>query len=45
VFGAQIDHVLVSRDFSASGARFLRLSDTDHRALVVDITLHQHRRR
>ncbi|MFE4962550.1 endonuclease/exonuclease/phosphatase family protein [Streptomyces sp. NPDC056660] len=45
VFGAQIDHVLVSRDFSATGARFVRLSDTDHRALVVDITLHRHPRR
>ncbi|MEU0968088.1 endonuclease/exonuclease/phosphatase family protein [Streptomyces sp. NPDC005917] len=44
VFGAQIDHVLLSRDFSATGARFLRLPDTDHRALVVDVTLHQHRR-
>ncbi|MFF7473464.1 endonuclease/exonuclease/phosphatase family protein [Streptomyces sp. NPDC008092] len=43
VFGTQIDHVLVSRDFSATGARFLHLADTDHRALVVDITLHQHR--
>ncbi|MFJ4786114.1 endonuclease/exonuclease/phosphatase family protein [Streptomyces sp. NPDC088794] len=41
VIGAQIDHVLVSRDFSASRARFLTLADTDHRALVVDITLHQ----
>ena len=41
VIGAQIDHVLVSRDFSASGVRFLTLADTDHRALVVDITLHQ----
>ncbi|WP_405870938.1 MULTISPECIES: endonuclease/exonuclease/phosphatase family protein [unclassified Streptomyces] len=39
--GAQIDHVLVSRDFSASSARFLDLSDTDHRALLVDITLHR----
>ena len=45
VFGAQIDHVLVSRDFSAAGARFLRLADTDHRALVVDLTLHRHRSR
>ncbi|MFF4113775.1 endonuclease/exonuclease/phosphatase family protein [Streptomyces sp. NPDC001714] len=43
VFGAQIDHVLVSRDFTATGARFLRLADTDHRALVVDITLHRHK--
>ena len=41
VFGTQIDHVLVSGEFSASHARFLRLKDTDHRALVVDITLHQ----
>ncbi|MFJ6085649.1 endonuclease/exonuclease/phosphatase family protein [Streptomyces sp. NPDC092369] len=41
VIGAQIDHVLVSRDFSASRARFLTPADTDHRALVVDITLHQ----
>lgn len=43
VFGAQIDHVLVSRDFAASDARFLRLDGTDHRALVVNITLHQGR--
>ncbi|MFE0512705.1 endonuclease/exonuclease/phosphatase family protein [Streptomyces sp. NPDC058964] len=41
VIGAQIDHVLVSRDFSANDARFLRLARTDHRALLVDITLHQ----
>ncbi|MET8450220.1 endonuclease/exonuclease/phosphatase family protein [Streptomyces sp. NPDC005209] len=41
--GAQIDHVLVSRDFSASDARFLRLASTDHRALLVDLTLHQRR--
>ncbi|WP_411093443.1 endonuclease/exonuclease/phosphatase family protein [Streptomyces sp. 049-1] len=39
-FGAQIDHVLVSEDFAARGARFLDLADTDHRALVVDLTLH-----
>jgi len=39
--GAQIDHVLVSADFSADDARFLDLDDTDHRALLVDITLHQ----
>ncbi|WP_053850069.1 endonuclease/exonuclease/phosphatase family protein [Streptomyces sp. NRRL B-24085] len=38
--GAQIDHVLVSADFSARGARFLDLADTDHRALLVDIALH-----
>ncbi|MET8079683.1 endonuclease/exonuclease/phosphatase family protein [Streptomyces sp. NPDC005303] len=40
VIGAQIDHVLVSADFSASDARFLDLADTDHRALLVDIALH-----
>ncbi|GHE65690.1 membrane protein [Streptomyces spiralis] len=38
--GAQIDHVLVSDEFSAAHARFLRLADTDHRALLVDLTLH-----
>jgi endonuclease/exonuclease/phosphatase (EEP) superfamily protein YafD len=40
-FGTQIDHVLVSEDFSARRARFLDLADTDHRALVVDLTLHR----
>ncbi|MEW2559255.1 endonuclease/exonuclease/phosphatase family protein [Streptomyces griseorubiginosus] len=40
VIGAQIDHVLVSAAFSARDARFLDLADTDHRALLVDITLH-----
>ncbi|WP_405673807.1 endonuclease/exonuclease/phosphatase family protein [Streptomyces sp. NBC_01530] len=40
-FGAQIDHVLVSRDFSASSARFVGVAESDHRALLVDITLHQ----
>lgn len=40
--GAQIDHVLVSEDFSASDAHFLDLADTDHRALLVDIALHGH---
>ncbi|MFJ9117591.1 endonuclease/exonuclease/phosphatase family protein [Streptomyces sp. NPDC102394] len=40
-FGAQIDHVLVTKDFSANGARFLKLAGTDHRALLVDITLHR----
>ncbi|MFF4060343.1 endonuclease/exonuclease/phosphatase family protein [Streptomyces sp. NPDC001668] len=38
--GAQIDHVLVSADFSAGDARFLDLADTDHRALLVDLALH-----
>lgn len=40
-FGAQIDHVLVSDDFTAHRARLLDLADTDHRALVVDLTLHE----
>nr|WP_227025526.1 endonuclease/exonuclease/phosphatase family protein [Streptomyces tsukubensis] len=39
VFGAQIDHVLVSGGLDAHGARFLGLPDTDHRALVMDLTL------
>ncbi|MGW0627147.1 endonuclease/exonuclease/phosphatase family protein [Streptomyces sp. NPDC002758] len=41
VIGAQIDHVLVSEGFSASDARFLRVTPSDHRALFVDLTLHQ----
>ncbi|MER7050965.1 endonuclease/exonuclease/phosphatase family protein [Streptomyces sp. NPDC000351] len=40
-FGVQIDHVLVSEDFTARRARFLDLADTDHRALLVDLTLHR----
>jgi endonuclease/exonuclease/phosphatase (EEP) superfamily protein YafD len=40
-FGTQIDHVLVSEEFSASRARFLDLPGTDHRSLLVDVTLHQ----
>jgi endonuclease/exonuclease/phosphatase (EEP) superfamily protein YafD len=43
VIGAQIDHVLVSKEFSASDARFLHVSDTDHRALLVRLTLHEQR--
>ncbi|GGL90538.1 membrane protein [Streptomyces fumigatiscleroticus] len=39
--GVQIDHVLVSKEFAARRARFLDLADTDHRALVVDLTLHR----
>ncbi|OIJ84757.1 endonuclease/exonuclease/phosphatase family protein [Streptomyces colonosanans] len=39
--GVQIDHVLVSRDFSVNSARFLDIAATDHRALIVDVTLHQ----
>ncbi|MFE5816070.1 endonuclease/exonuclease/phosphatase family protein [Streptomyces sp. NPDC056479] len=42
-FGVQIDHVLLSADFSVRTARFLDLTDTDHRALVTDLTLHQRR--
>ncbi|GAA2539957.1 MULTISPECIES: endonuclease/exonuclease/phosphatase family protein [Streptomyces] len=42
-FGVQIDHVLVSEEFTARRARFLDLADTDHRALVVDLTLHARR--
>lgn len=42
-FGVQIDHVLLSDDFSASAVRFLDLASTDHRALVADLTLHQRR--
>ncbi|WP_282701100.1 endonuclease/exonuclease/phosphatase family protein [Streptomyces sp. CC219B] len=40
VLGTQIDHVLVSEEFSARTARFLDLAGTDHRALLVDLTLH-----
>ncbi|SHI14230.1 Uncharacterized conserved protein YafD, endonuclease/exonuclease/phosphatase (EEP) superfamily [Streptomyces sp. 3214.6] len=40
-FGTQIDHVLVSKEFAASSARFIRLDGTDHRALLVNLTLHQ----
>ncbi|MEU4882792.1 endonuclease/exonuclease/phosphatase family protein [Streptomyces althioticus] len=39
-FGAQIDHVLVSEEFAADRARFLGLGDSDHRAVLVDLTLH-----
>ncbi|WP_405999624.1 endonuclease/exonuclease/phosphatase family protein [Streptomyces sp. NBC_00829] len=38
--GAQIDHVLISEDFSARDARFLDLPDTDHRSLLVRLELH-----
>ncbi|MGW6526901.1 endonuclease/exonuclease/phosphatase family protein [Streptomyces venezuelae] len=39
--GAQIDHVLATPDFSARDARFLDIGNTDHRALVVTLTLHK----
>ncbi|MFI1595126.1 endonuclease/exonuclease/phosphatase family protein [Streptomyces venezuelae] len=39
--GAQIDHVLATPDFSARDARFLNIGNTDHRALVVTLTLHK----
>ncbi|MFE6165156.1 endonuclease/exonuclease/phosphatase family protein [Streptomyces sp. NPDC056486] len=39
--GTQIDHVLATPDFSAEDAHFLEIGDTDHRALVVDLTLHR----
>ncbi|MFJ8537109.1 endonuclease/exonuclease/phosphatase family protein [Streptomyces sp. NPDC093591] len=42
-FGVQIDHVLLSADFSVRAARFLDLADTDHRSFVTDLTLHQRR--
>ncbi|MHC0429307.1 endonuclease/exonuclease/phosphatase family protein [Streptomyces sp. O3] len=38
--GAQIDHVLVSADFSARATRFIDLDHTDHRSLLADLTLH-----
>ncbi|MFC9926866.1 endonuclease/exonuclease/phosphatase family protein [Streptomyces sp. NPDC127190] len=40
VIGVQIDHVLLSRTFTAADARFLRVAGSDHRALLVDVTLH-----
>jgi endonuclease/exonuclease/phosphatase (EEP) superfamily protein YafD len=39
-FGTQIDHVLVSEDFSVRDARFVDLPDTDHRAVLVRLELH-----
>ncbi|MFJ8073624.1 endonuclease/exonuclease/phosphatase family protein [Streptomyces sp. NPDC096176] len=38
--GTQIDHVLVSEDFSVREARFLDLPETDHRSLLVELELH-----
>ncbi|WP_030688102.1 endonuclease/exonuclease/phosphatase family protein [Streptomyces sp. NRRL B-1347] len=40
-FGAQIDHVLTTPDFAAHEARFLTLGNTDHRAVLLDLTLHR----
>ncbi|OUC84354.1 endonuclease/exonuclease/phosphatase family protein, partial [Streptomyces swartbergensis] len=42
-FGAQIDHVLVSKHFAADRTRILDVADTDHRAVVTDLTLHEGR--
>ncbi|CAM5551740.1 hypothetical protein STAFG_1414 [Streptomyces afghaniensis 772] len=42
-FGTQIDHVLVSEDFASDRTRFLDLADTDHRAVVTDLTLYADR--
>ncbi|MFF8656630.1 endonuclease/exonuclease/phosphatase family protein [Streptomyces huasconensis] len=39
--GTQIDHVLATPDFAARDARFLEIGNTDHRALVVTLTLHR----
>ncbi|MEN8649632.1 endonuclease/exonuclease/phosphatase family protein [Streptomyces sp. 21So2-11] len=39
--GTQIDHVLATDDFSIRSARFLTLSNTDHRALLVELDLHR----
>ncbi|MGP9019906.1 endonuclease/exonuclease/phosphatase family protein [Streptomyces sp. BR1] len=40
-FRTQIDHVLVSgRDFKATASRFLTVRGTDHRALLVDLSLY-----
>jgi endonuclease/exonuclease/phosphatase (EEP) superfamily protein YafD len=38
--GTQIDHVLVSEDFSVREVRFLSLPDTDHRSVLVELELH-----
>ncbi|WP_309484219.1 endonuclease/exonuclease/phosphatase family protein [Streptomyces himalayensis] len=40
-FGVQIDHVLVSEEFSVRSVRFLDLAATDHRAVLADLTLHR----
>ncbi|WP_329021363.1 endonuclease/exonuclease/phosphatase family protein [Streptomyces sp. NBC_00690] len=38
--GTQIDHVLISEEFSVRKARFLELGNTDHRSLLVRLDLH-----
>ncbi|MFF9770369.1 endonuclease/exonuclease/phosphatase family protein [Streptomyces sp. NPDC014636] len=40
VIGAQIDHVLLSQDFTVTHAHVLPVSGTDHRALLTDLILH-----
>ncbi|GGK63706.1 endonuclease/exonuclease/phosphatase family protein [Streptomyces flaveus] len=40
-FGTQIDHILVSEDFAADRSRFLDLKNSDHRSLLLDLTLHE----
>jgi endonuclease/exonuclease/phosphatase (EEP) superfamily protein YafD len=37
--GTQIDHVLISGGFGVRDARFVDLADSDHRALLVHLTL------
>ncbi|MGW6459062.1 endonuclease/exonuclease/phosphatase family protein [Streptomyces sp. NPDC055078] len=39
--GTQIDHVLISDEFSVRKARFLELDNTDHRSLLVRLELHE----
>lgn len=40
VLGAQIDHVLVSRQFKARSTRFLDLAGTDHRTVLTELVLY-----
>lgn len=41
--GTQIDHVLISKEFSVREVRFLELDNTDHRSLLVELELHDAR--
>ncbi len=41
--GTQIDHVLISKEFSVRKVRFLELENTDHRSLLVELELHDAR--